>query len=107
MFALCAAAPDVAFRPACYRGLGDRAVVRSEKLLITEQDKAAAVAGMCGLGPDPTARTECLLGAVDAIVRHGIGDSITDRLCAAADPDVRKPCARTRAARISEYRPAR
>jgi len=35
VFAPCAAAPDVAFRPACYRGLGDRAVVRSEKLLIT------------------------------------------------------------------------
>lgn len=102
VFALCAAAPDVGFRPACHQGLGDRAVVRSEKLLITEEDKAAAVATLCGLGPDPGAVGECVVGAVRTIVRHGIGDGIADRLCArVADRD---RCSATRHAAVLEYR---
>lgn len=104
VFAQCAAAPDVAFRPACYQGLGDHAVVRYEKLLITEQDKAAAVGQVCGLGPDAAARAECLVGAVRTIVRHGIGDGIAVGLCAAAEPGMRQRCGQTQIDAVREYR---
>jgi hypothetical protein len=71
VFAMCAASPDVRFRPDCYQGLGGDASIHSSKYLTGAAATRRATRALCRLGPDRGARRGCVVGAVTVIVRDG------------------------------------
>lgn len=71
VFAICAASPDVRFRPDCYEGLGGDASIHASKYLTGAAATRRATRALCRLGPDRIARRSCLVGAVTVIVRDG------------------------------------
>jgi hypothetical protein len=71
VFAMCAASPDVRFRPDCYQGLGGDASIRASKYLTGAAATRGATRALCRLGPDRAARRGCVVGAVTVIVRDG------------------------------------
>jgi hypothetical protein len=110
VFALCAAAPDVAFRPACRQGVGADVAVKANKTVIGDAAKQATVRQLCQLGVDDAARQDCITGAVRALIRDGAdrpGDGIdTAALCGSfADPGMRELCMRVRADTLLRYPP--
>jgi hypothetical protein len=105
VFALCSATPDISFRPACYHGLGDRAVVRAGRLVLGDAAQANAVQRLCELGPDETARAHCIRGAVWTIARHDDADTLGEALCAAlTGRDLHAVCLESRTEADREYR---
>jgi hypothetical protein len=95
-FRLCAASPDVAFRPACYQGLGGDAVIHSSKYVNGRAAKRAAVRSLCRRGTDRVARRNCVVGAVTVMVRDA-APQVTDAvaLCASfGSADLRRACSR-------------
>jgi hypothetical protein len=71
VFRLCAKSPDVAFREDCYQGLGGDASIVASKYVTGATLERATTRELCRLGPTPTARRHCVIGAVTVIVRDG------------------------------------
>lgn len=86
VFALCAAV-DPADRTACDRGLGGKVAILANKYVTGLAEGAATSRAMCLDGPDPAARTDCVVGAVTAPIRDYGGTAQADALCAALRGD--------------------
>jgi hypothetical protein len=71
VFAMCAASPDVRFRPDCYQGLGGDASIQASKYVTGAAAVRRATLALCRLGHDRAARRNCVVGAVTVIVRDG------------------------------------
>lgn len=71
VFEMCAASPDVSFRGDCFQGLGGDASIHSSKYVLGATARRAATRALCDLGPDRTARRNCIVGAITVIVRDG------------------------------------
>jgi hypothetical protein len=96
VFALCAASPDVAFRPDCYQGVGGDASIRASKYITGARATRAATRRLCRRGPGRAARRNCVIGAVTVIVRDGASQAANPvAFCAAfGEADLRAACAR-------------
>ena len=86
VFRLCRAGPDVDFRAVCYQGLGGDAAIMSSKYVIGARAQTATLRKLCLQGPDEEARSNCVVGAVNTMVRDRGGDDTRARaFCAILD----------------------
>ena len=104
-FELCEATPDVAFRPACYQGIGGTAVIRANKYVNRAADRLRTIGALCGLGRTRAARRNCVVGAATVVVKDAATRTTDlDALCASfRGRELRAACARTAAAREREF----
>ena len=90
VFRLCAQT-ERGFRGACHRGLGGD-VAAETKLLGTKPTQASARRRLCMLGDSSRARTDCVTGAVDVILRDlDGGPAQLDAFCAAFEVAATQP----------------
>jgi hypothetical protein len=84
VFRLCRNVADSDFRDQCYQGLGGDAAIKASKYVIGAAAQTNTVRSLCEQGPDEQARTHCIVGAVETIVRDLSGDDRPARaLCEA------------------------
>jgi hypothetical protein len=69
------------FRPSCYVGLGNNAVIRSTKDGTIEGDQAEFIRGVCMLGQDQEALSKCLIGAIRQLIFSYDSDVQAKALC--------------------------
>lgn len=71
VFRLCARSADRGFRSDCYEGLGGDASIMASKYVTGAARRRATTRNLCRLGPTPSARRHCVIGAVTVTVRDG------------------------------------
>ena len=103
VFALCSRVERL-YRGACYRGLGGDIAVDAAKHVFEARAQARLRTRLCGLGPDRTARRECVIGVVRVILRDLAGGAAqTTAFCRAlGSAELRRVCGRARAAAYRE-----
>jgi hypothetical protein len=93
VFELCGAVAT-AFRSACNRGLGTNVAVYHLKRLFRDRQRTARTAATCMAGPNGAARTDCLRGAVRALINYDHDVRRAKALCGAVGSDTRRQCLR-------------
>jgi hypothetical protein len=89
VFVLCRTAADPDFRDVCYQGLGGDAAILASKYVTGDEARAATTRSLCMNGPDSTAQSNCIIGAVDTMIRDSSGDGTrAQALCATLDDHV-------------------
>jgi hypothetical protein len=91
VFNLCATVEDEP-HPGCYQGLGKNAALHSIKYVIGDVAKAEATRRLCMLGADHEARSNCVIGAVRAIINYYNSDVQAKALCETFEADLRTMC---------------
>lgn len=93
VFALCAELEEGS-SPACYRGLGRNAAVRSIRYSISEAAETNSTGALCALGEDEEARSNCVAGAVGIFIRYYHDDARARALCESLEAGPRAVCFR-------------
>jgi hypothetical protein len=91
VFEMCArVAPD--YRAACHRGLGRDAAGHALDNNDDQAAQAAQTALLCQLGRDERARSDCIVGAAQFLLRLNGSDADARRLCRAVQGRQRAQC---------------
>ena len=90
VFELCATEVERDFRSACYQGLGWDAYVKSLNRGVANVNESTNM--LCMLGNNYEAQFNCIVGAVEYMVRHYYGDGQARTFCESYDSDLRTMC---------------
>jgi hypothetical protein len=100
VFALCAAVDDTD-RPFCYQGLGSNAAVYAFMHVADEADRSGLTAPLCLLGQDEEAQSNCVVGAVRAMINNYFSDTQARAFCADLTVRLQPVCLSTVSTRLT------